>query len=467
MEIKNLGVIDGITIDFKDLLIFTGANNTGKTYVSYLLYGILSEIMNTQIKIVSSADVDSLFEITSGPVQIRKQKSEVITTILDAIIKRIHKKQHDIAVENFKTNKQNFEKLAVTITDNDIKNLFAKDLQAKCNYTEGTENSEFSISITEEQDELVITINNLSELGHADETFRNEMASRMVNSILMKALFGAHSVFYFPAERLGINVFKNELNNKRLNTYNTFINAAQLASLTEDDEHNEVAKKLFDSNLASLFNKTSYLYPKPISDYIDFLTLMSSKTQLEQSHDIAEYIRKEILNGTFKFTDDDKNVVFVPNGGANAKEIPFHVTSSSIKSLYGLDYLIDQKAVKGDIIIIDEPELSLHPNNQLKLAKVICDLVESGFKLIISTHSDLLVREITNIVLENKLASSNDKMSEAMVGIYDFSQGGQIQELGAITELYALNNFDDAVFATQNRYNEILEKIAQQADESN
>jgi len=41
INIKNLGIIQNAEIDLsKDLIVFTGYNNTGKTYLNYLLYGL-------------------------------------------------------------------------------------------------------------------------------------------------------------------------------------------------------------------------------------------------------------------------------------------------------------------------------------------------------------------------------------------------------------------------------------------
>ena len=41
IKIANLGLIDEAEIHVKDLTIVCGENNTGKTYVTYALYGFL------------------------------------------------------------------------------------------------------------------------------------------------------------------------------------------------------------------------------------------------------------------------------------------------------------------------------------------------------------------------------------------------------------------------------------------
>jgi recombinational DNA repair ATPase RecF len=43
-EVKNLGNLKEARIDLsKKLIVFTGQNNTGKTYLSYAIYGLLSQ----------------------------------------------------------------------------------------------------------------------------------------------------------------------------------------------------------------------------------------------------------------------------------------------------------------------------------------------------------------------------------------------------------------------------------------
>jgi predicted ATPase len=43
IKIKNLGIVEEARVDLgKDLIILTGENNTGKTYVAYTLYQLLN-----------------------------------------------------------------------------------------------------------------------------------------------------------------------------------------------------------------------------------------------------------------------------------------------------------------------------------------------------------------------------------------------------------------------------------------
>lgn len=49
--------------------------------------------------------------------------------------------------------------------------------------------------------------------------------------------------------------------------------------------------------------------------------------------------------------------------------------------------------------MIDEPELNLHPSNQRVIARFLAKLVNSGIRVIVSTHSDYFVKEINSLIM--------------------------------------------------------------------
>lgn len=51
--------------------------------------------------------------------------------------------------------------------------------------------------------------------------------------------------------------------------------------------------------------------------------------------------------------------------------------------------------------MIDEPELNLHPASQILLARLLVLLSNVGIKIFITTHSDYIVRELSNCVILN------------------------------------------------------------------
>ena len=80
-------------------------------------------------------------------------------------------------------------------------------------------------------------------------------------------------------------------------------------------------------------------------------------------------------------------------------KLDLHLTSSTVKSLFGLWAYLEFDAQPGDVLMIDEPELNLHPANQRLIARLIARLINAGLRVIASTHSDYLVREINSLIM--------------------------------------------------------------------
>ena len=52
----------------------------------------------------------------------------------------------------------------------------------------------------------------------------------------------------------------------------------------------------------------------------------------------------------------------------------------------------------GDLLILEEPESHLHPAAQRQLARGIVRLVNAGVQVLITTHSDLFVGQVNNLM---------------------------------------------------------------------
>lgn len=61
-------------------------------------------------------------------------------------------------------------------------------------------------------------------------------------------------------------------------------------------------------------------------------------------------------------------------------------------------------AEPGQLVYIEQPELHLHPNAQVKLAQVIADAAKRGVRVVTETHSSLLLLGIQTLVAEGKLS---------------------------------------------------------------
>ncbi len=64
------------------------------------------------------------------------------------------------------------------------------------------------------------------------------------------------------------------------------------------------------------------------------------------------------------------------------------------------------QADPGQLVYIEQPELHLHPRAQVKLAQLLAGAANRGVRLVIETHSSLLLRGILTEIAQDKIASS-------------------------------------------------------------
>lgn len=235
-----------------------------------------------------------------------------------------------------------------------------------------------------------------------------------------------HDAYFFPAERSSIHLFSKELLQSKAKTLN---------EITKIFQHNKAAnavKKIKENG--SLIPR----YPLAINDYLTYSSDFEyySKQPKTEFEDLAKEL-ETILGGRIS-VNSYGSLEFKPKG--TRKNLPLHLSSSMVKSLGGLVVYLRHLAREHDHIIIDEPELNLHPSTQVKLARLLAKIANRGIKLLISTHSNHIIRELSNLILmsdnfEGKKAlqkkyhyKKDDFIKAEDVGVYAF-QNETIEEV--------------------------------------
>ncbi|WP_150130889.1 AAA family ATPase [Janthinobacterium sp. LM6] len=93
-------------------------------------------------------------------------------------------------------------------------------------------------------------------------------------------------------------------------------------------------------------------------------------------------------------------------------------------------------AAKGQMVLIEQPELHLHPRAQSKLSEIIARAVKRGVTVVIETHSNILILGIQTLVAANKLTPSDVGLNWFSIndgGITTISKGS-LDRLGAFGE---------------------------------
>lgn len=126
-------------------------------------------------------------------------------------------------------------------------------------------------------------------------------------------------------------------------------------------------------------------YPHIMKDLHWNLSFKSRENALNISKTISKIINGEFLKnsaGNFYFQKDNRKIKLI-NTATGIKYFGILQTLSDNNHLY-----------QGQILILDEPEVHLHPKWQLELAKVIVYLSEHGIKVLVNSHSPYMIEAL-------------------------------------------------------------------------
>ncbi|MCH7401137.1 AAA family ATPase [Belliella kenyensis] len=386
VDITDLGFVKHAHLDLdKDLTILCGPNNTGKTYVAYAIYGLMKFRSHLPKSKKISNELKSLLE--KGQIELDildlllKNNETYLNAIGDSYVSQIHKV--------FASDEKAFSKTKIGIEIGNIEDLKRKILAEEISQEIGIRNS-VSVKIFKKSESQKITCL-LIEKDDKEVSDKQAVPTSILLDFLADRIFSILIDFIFPktyiapAERIAINIFSKELSLKR----NVLVDKLlELKEVGKDDDPFDLVKR------------RATRYPLPIRDSLETSEdLINFKKNTSDFAHFADEIEKEILKGQVLISKDGE-VQYKPDKAKSLK-LPIHLSASVVKSLSNLVIYFRHLAAKGDFIIIDEPELNLHPDNQVVIAKVIIKIVNRGFKVLISTHSDYIIREINNLIMMN------------------------------------------------------------------
>lgn len=440
MKVENLGPIQDSKINLKDFTIFYGNNNTGKTYMSYAIYGVLKYITNFNLELVSQK---SIVQILNGTPLILSRaciQEKYIQKVLNISIEDLESMLDDVFKKQFTNSKVLFE------NESDVLNFLGKNF---FNYNRALHGFVFNITnenpyrfeISYENESITLS----STLQYTQNMPDDKTVDRLyrgINHGLNDSLFIRPNILYLPAERIGLNTFRKEIGDYRKKNYsNPFMQDNSIVENTSD-------------------------FPTPISDYLNYLFEIGEKNSNKKTSKFLtenNKLENSLINGIFEYNVFSDQYYYrrihskkkIKNT-YKSEIIPFNLTSSSLKSLFGLDYYLEKVARKGDFLIIDEPEMNLHPSKQIIITELLSDLASKGLNILVSTHSNYLIRKMTNILMQNTI--NQDGLQNENVVAFNFENGHVLKEKSLMTNNF-IKNFDETNTDIEVEYFDLLNKL--------
>ena len=377
ISLENLGVLKKAEFELGELTLICGGNNTGKTYATYALFGFLRRWRWEHLLEVEIPDrtIDALLNDGITRIDIKSYAMEA----------------GNILIRGCEAYTQQLPKIFASKQDRFKDTTFRVMLEPE-SVPAGTRRA-FRSNIKSDTDELL----SLSKAeGESDLVVtllmgKGKLPIEIIKRILSDGIVGLLFDNAFPrpfiasTERTGAAIFRRELN---------FARNRLLKEMIQSDETIDPMELLF---------KSYQDYPSPVEVNVDFIRRLESVAKedsfLAEEHPSLLNDFAEIVGGEY-IAESNDTIYFKPR--RKQVKLTMDESSSAVRSLLDIGFYLRHVAKPGDLLIVDEPELNLHPENQRRVARLFARLVNLGIRVFVTTHSDYLIKEINTLMLLNQ-----------------------------------------------------------------
>jgi len=151
---------------------------------------------------------------------------------------------------------------------------------------------------------------------------------------------------------------------------------------------------------------------------------------------------------TLEIIDENKNKVYLADKGMGS--IQLMILLLRLATLIGNGRMMPSRVIT---IMVEEPEQNLHPQLQSKLADLFVYLNKKyGFKFIIETHSEYLVRKAQVIVGDQGYKTQKELNEDNPFKVYYFPQNTRPYEMVFTPSGLFENDFDSGFFDEATRH---------------
>ena len=358
LTIKNFARIKEAEINIDGITIIAGENNTGKTTVGKVLFSCFNSLNNLEKEIYSDREYSvqkeayNLHKLLTKPKIINSENlknAELFENIFDEISYNLYstymntkKNIYDILIDNL-------VKKNVDIKDKNIINL---------------------VKNTSKKIEEYINIPDEKIAAEKIEEYFNEMFNNQINSRIERDTIAEINI---------LDLYYDECIETNLNYH--------------------YDRNIYFIDNPFIFDRSNYSYSLSISES----HLTNNILHSEYKNTLDKILAEEKLKNIYK------KLSYAVNGKIVEKDKEFYLEedffyepisvlnlSAGLKSFAIIKMLLERNALKeDDILILDEPEIHLHPKWQLLYAEIIVLLQkEFNIYILITTHSPYFLESI-------------------------------------------------------------------------
>lgn len=382
-EIKDFGNINQANIKLNKITIVGGVNDSGKSTACKLLYCFLKSNFLSQKESVMDVLVDEFNTIFTNPPQ-----DFTVDDDFEYMIQEYEKVRDEVnEYSNGKLKTKNVDSLIKLLKLFDSKkiksnpllqNMIFSAIVEELLYKEGLIRFHGYSKFYSSSLESIVKID--LPPNHKERSF-STVPNYLPNCKTKGNITYSPNVYYIDSFSI-LNIFNHEKSEFNLDESNSFGLVNHVDSLINDIyEMGNVGSIIWDPIYSEVINKINDL--------------------------ISGDFQPTFFTNDFSFQKED--VILIPT----------YNTSSGIKQIGVLELLLKKDKLKpGSFLIIDEPEVNLHPEWQFKFAEILVLLAkEANIKIYINSHSPMFIEAMDAFIEFNDMENDvnyylTDKSSE-------------------------------------------------------
>lgn len=391
IDIRDFGPIREGKISLKPMTVFVGPNNSGKSYAAVLIHSILSALFSTSEPPPEGSPAYAGYDrYIRTALNSKRMRSQISSEDVDLAVKKILANAMDgVLLQELRRNfspdlktlvKKNSRSFSVRVDSSMVKSrITSNGATTKVSTTArlpGDDDVAYEPHLDAKTRRLLSKFETIVDelAAHAHDLPSRELATRRIyaRAAFRLAPRAVGPSLYLPSSRTGMLQGHKAI-------YAGVVRSAPSVGI----------RKLEVPSLSGV-----------VADFIHDLLMLPGQKQ--RFTDIADDMESELAGDKISVDYGPEKMVAEIKYG----DLPMRASSSAVSELAPLILYVRHVLRAGNVLIIEEPEVHLHPANQRLLARFLARLVKRGVNIVVTTHSPFILEQLSHLVRASDMRTS-------------------------------------------------------------
>ena len=401
LHVEDFGKIEYADVTVAPLTLFVGDNNSGKSYLMTLLYALLCMDFR-DLDLCEDLDeyqkcADWLFKATHDILVLYPLEGEILS-LLTALLNRILERNKGKLSEEVFNRTVNIEKISISFQYGMEKSLVMGNVLHDDDgrpylhifFDGGNEENYFSCDAADD------------DISPRDTHYAIAyILENIIGGESFSKIFSHEDVAFLPISRTGFLLTYPPL------AYDAFQAYTPTAGTN---------RRLPKVHLV-----------KPCSDFLRTIATINKRNEQEEDElylSVVRFVETQMIYGKIYVSNDLPMPAFSyrPNQTMET-DFPMFLSSGVVTELAPLLLLLQYTPVR--TFFIEEPEMSLHPELQQKMARVLIRLANQNMPVFATTHSNTIIQHVNNMV---KLSYLPEETQTEIMARFGFERSDLISD---------------------------------------